>query len=169
MDKVCVQTDDFDVASLYHELQAGDASAGAVVMFVGKVRDFNQGHGVQGLFLEHYPAMTERYLQQLLADARRRWPLNRVTVLHRVGALQLTEQIVFVGVTSPHREAAFAAAQYLMDILKTRAPFWKKELTAQGEQRWVDANQKDQMSAARWREAQPLASATPNLAVRDHD
>ncbi len=145
-----VQEQDFDVGKEYQALVADDASCGAAVLFVGKVRDLNQGHQVSGLYLEHYPAMTDKYLNQLEAQARERWPLQRVTIIHRVGQLALADQIVLVGVSSTHREAAFEAAQYMMDLLKTQAPFWKKEVVESGENRWVEANHKDQEAVKKW-------------------
>ncbi|AWB68331.1 molybdopterin synthase catalytic subunit MoaE [Saccharobesus litoralis] len=144
-----VQTADFDVGQEYAELIAGNTSAGAVVFFVGLVRDFNQDNTVQGLELEHYPAMTEKVLHEIVEQAKARWPIERVRLIHRVGKLAINDQIVFVAVSSKHREASFAAAQFLMDILKTKAPFWKKETTDKG-QRWVEANQKDEDGAKRW-------------------
>ena len=152
-DKVCqinvsVQTDDFDVASLYQSLRDGHDD-GAVVTFVGLVRDFNQDRQVSGLFLEHYPGMTEKALRDIANEARTRWPVNRVIIIHRIGQLDLGEQIVFVGVTSAHREAAFAGCEFVIDYLKTRAPFWKKETTSEGE-RWVEAKLSDTQKAAKW-------------------
>ncbi|MGV3346879.1 molybdopterin synthase catalytic subunit MoaE [Enterobacteriaceae bacterium LUAb1] len=138
----------FSIGDEYHWLSACDHD-GAVVTFTGKVRNHNQGDNVEALTLEHYPAMTEKVLTALVADARSRWALQRVTVIHRVGILHPGEEIVLVGVTSAHRHAAFNAAEYLMDNLKTRAPFWKKEVTQQGE-RWVDAHESDRAAAARW-------------------
>jgi molybdopterin synthase catalytic subunit len=145
---VRVQSEDFDVATLYGAL-ASDASAGAVVMFVGKVRDLNLGERVSELFLEHYPGMTESVLEGLVESARNRWELGAILVVHRVGALTVNDQIVFVGVTSKHREDAFIAAEFLMDKLKTQAPFWKHESSQAGSQ-WLDENAKDQVAAKRW-------------------
>ncbi|WP_075180768.1 molybdopterin synthase catalytic subunit MoaE [Pantoea sp. 1.19] len=132
----------------YDWLLAGDDD-GAVVTFTGKVRNHNLGASVQALSLEHYPGMTESVLHALVEDARARWPLGRVTVIHRTGALFPGDQIVLVGVSSAHRAAAFAAAEFIMDTLKTRAPFWKRETTPQGD-RWVDARDSDRDAAARW-------------------
>ena len=143
-----VQQSDFNVADEYKEL-ANDDQDGAVVTFVGKVRDFNEGLHVQGLSLEHYPGMTEKVLADLEAKARHHWPLNKVTIIHRVGNLALGEQIVFIGVTSPHRKAAFAACEYLIDFLKTKAPFWKKELTNDGSV-WLDAKHSDDDASRAW-------------------
>ncbi|CEO38642.1 molybdopterin synthase catalytic subunit MoaE [Photobacterium kishitanii] len=145
---ISVQHDDFSVADEYAKLSQGN-EAGAVVTFIGKVRDFNQGDTVTGLSLEHYPGMTEKALQEIVVQARSRWPLLQTRVIHRVGDLDLGDQIVFVGVTSAHRGAAFEACEFIMDYLKTRAPFWKKEQTPL-ESRWVDARETDNSAADRW-------------------
>jgi molybdopterin synthase catalytic subunit len=147
---ICVQQNDFDVGQEYSALIAGDATAGAVVFFVGRVRDFNDGQAVTGLSLEHYPGMTEKILEQILEEAKQRWQLVSVRIIHRIGDLQLGDQIVFVGVTSAHREHAFQAAEFLMDFLKTRAPFWKKEINQEGKTVWVEAKNKDDKAAGRW-------------------
>lgn len=147
---ISVQTHDFDLASEYAALSASHQT-GAVVTFVGKVRDMNQGDAVSGMTLEHYPGMTERALQQIIDQAQARWPLLECRVIHRVGALELGDQIVLVGVASLHREAAFSACQFIMDYLKTRAPFWKKEQTPQGT-RWVEAKDSDNQAASNWDE-----------------
>ncbi|MDQ2077152.1 molybdopterin synthase catalytic subunit MoaE [Marinimicrobium sp. ABcell2] len=149
MNEIAVQTQDFDVGAEYAALISGDTDAGAAVFFVGRVRARNDGREVTGLHLEHYPGMTEKSLQDIVQQAKERWPIERVRVIHRVGALRLGEQIVFVGATSPHRAAAFSAAEFIMDYLKTRAPFWKKEQTSSGEL-WVEARDTDQQSAQRW-------------------
>lgn len=149
VDLVQVQEADFSVAAEYERLTSANTEDGAVVTFVGRMRDYNQGDRVQSLFLEHYPGMTERALQDLVAEARARWRLGRVAIIHRVGRLVPADQIVWVGVASPHRGEAFAAAEYLMDALKTRAPFWKKEQTGQAE-RWVEARETDAQRARRW-------------------
>ena len=143
-----VQLDDFVVADEYQGL-ANDNQDGAVVTFVGKVRDFNEGLDVQGLSLEHYPGMTEKVLADIEAKAREHWPLNKVTIIHRFGDLKLGEQIVFIGVTSPHRKAAFAACEFLIDFLKTKAPFWKKEVTSDGNI-WLDAKNSDDDASQQW-------------------
>jgi molybdopterin synthase catalytic subunit len=143
-----VQHEDFVVADEYQQL-ASNNQDGAVVTFVGKVRDFNQGLGVQGLALEHYPGMTEAVLHDIEAKAREHWPLNNVTIIHRVGDLTLGEQIVFIGVSSAHRKAAFAACEFLIDFLKTKAPFWKKELTTEGN-KWLDAKASDDEISQQW-------------------
>lgn len=146
---IAVQQADFDVAHEYAELRKDNCSDGAVVFFTGLVREMNQGSQVSGLTLEHYPGMTEKALQQIVADACSRWPVNRVRLIHRVGTLAISDQIVFVGVSSSHREAAFDACYYIMDYLKNRAPFWKKEVTSDGE-RWVEALDKDKQALGKW-------------------
>lgn len=147
---VAVQTEDFDVGKEYAQLIAEDTAAGAVVFFVGRVRDTNYTQRVTRMSLEHYPGMTENILQQILEEAKKRWELMAARIVHRVGELHAGEQIVFVGVSSSHREQAFQAAEFLMDFLKTRAPFWKKELGVDGEEYWVEAKNTDQQRAMRW-------------------
>jgi molybdopterin synthase catalytic subunit len=143
-----VQTADFSVPEEY-QLISQDNGDGAVVTFVGKVRDFNDGSAVTDLTLEHYPGMTEAVLNQIEAQARERWPLNHVTIIHRVGRMALGEQIVFIGVTSAHRKAAFAACEFLIDFLKTKAPFWKLEAGEEGAS-WVEARDSDEQAANVW-------------------
>ena len=150
---ISVQQADFDIAHEYAELRRDNRADGAVVFFTGLVREMNQGSEVSGLTLEHYPGMTEKALQQIVNDACVRWPLNRVRLIHRVGTLQISDQIVFVGVSSSHREAAFEACHFIMDFLKNRAPFWKKEVTNSGE-RWVDALEKDRTAMDKWQSEQ---------------
>lgn len=151
-DRILVQRADFSLGEEYERLAARHDS-GAIVTFVGKVRDFNQGDAVKGLSLEHYPGMTEKALTDIVTEARGRWPLQECTLIHRIGDLLLGDQIVLVAVSSAHRDAAFEACHFIMDFLKTRAPFWKKELTAEGVQRWVEAKASDDAAAARWRQA----------------
>ena len=146
---VRVQTGDFDVGAEIAALRAGDARVGAVASFIGTVRDVNDGSGVSTLTLEHYPGMTEKALDAIVSRARERWDLIDVLVIHRVGPLAPTDQIVLVAVTSAHRGEAFAACEFVMDYLKTEAPFWKKEGTPDGA-RWVDARAADDEAAARW-------------------
>ncbi|WP_448210973.1 molybdopterin synthase catalytic subunit MoaE [Colwellia sp. MEBiC06753] len=146
---ISVQTDDFDMAKEYQQLRQDSESEGAVVTFTGLVRDMNQGSQITRLTLEHYPGMTEKSLADIVMRAKQRWPLGRVRVIHRVGELALADQIVFVGVTSKHREAAFEACQFIMDYLKNQAPFWKKETTSKGDT-WVAFNKKDQLAISRW-------------------
>ena len=145
---VRVQEVDFNVPDEYQQLIQDD-SDGAVVTFVGKVRDFNDGTAVTDLTLEHYPGMTEAILEQIVVEARSHWPVNKVTVIHRVGTMALGEQIVFICVTSAHQTAAFAACEFLIDFLKTKAPFWKLEAGAQG-QSWVEAKDADEQAAKLW-------------------
>jgi molybdopterin synthase catalytic subunit len=146
---VHVQAEAFDLNQLHREVHGEDPGVGALVTFVGYVRDLNLGEQVGSLFLEHYPGMTERSLQRIVDEAHERWPLQRVRVVHRVGELQVSEPIVFVGVASAHRQAAFEACAFLMDYLKTRAPFWKREQTSSGA-RWVQGRESDQLAASRW-------------------
>lgn len=153
-DVVRVQVQDFDVAAEYAALR-GNAQVGAVALFVGLVRDFGDSAQVRGMCLEHYPGMTESVLTSLITEARGRWPLTDVCIVHRVGELAPADQIVFVGVSSAHRDAAFAACEYLMDFLKTRAPFWKRETDAAGVSRWVEQKGTDVSRESRWQ-----ASAT---------
>jgi molybdopterin synthase catalytic subunit len=146
---VRVQTADFDAGAEIAALRAADARVGAVAAFVGVARDVNDGTRVDAMTLEHYPGMTERAIEDICTKARSRWKLIDVLVVHRVGTLKPTEQIVLVAVTSSHRGDAFAACEFVMDYLKTEAPFWKREATAQGE-RWVDARESDDAARNRW-------------------
>jgi molybdopterin synthase catalytic subunit len=146
---ISVHHEDFNFAEEYQKLVKDNRSDGAVVTFVGLVRDFNEGSSVNGLFLEHYPGMTENSLKDISRQAKERWSLGRVRIIHRIGQLELGEQIVFVGVTSMHRKSAFEACEFIMDYLKTQAPFWKKETTQAGE-RWIEAKQSDQQQADKW-------------------
>ncbi len=141
--------DDFDVGAELAALTAGQARAGALASFIGLVRDVNGEAGVAAMTLEHYPGMTEKALSAIVDEAKGRWDLIDVTVIHRVGRLLPGERIVFVAVASAHRGDAFAACEFIMDYLKTRAPFWKKEETPAGT-RWVDARDSDDAAAARW-------------------
>jgi len=146
---VRIQEHDFDVSCELAALRAGDTRVGAVAIFVGAVRDLNDASQVNTLTLEHYPGMTEKALAQIVDDAKRRWDIYEALVIHRVGPLRPGDQIVLVAVTSAHRGESFAACQFIMDYLKTRAPFWKKEQTPEGE-RWVEARASDEDAAARW-------------------
>ncbi|HEV2042150.1 MAG TPA: molybdopterin synthase catalytic subunit MoaE [Casimicrobiaceae bacterium] len=146
---VRIQEQDFDVSSELATLRAGDTRVGAVATFTGLVREVNDAAQVSTLTLEHYPGMTEKALAQIVDDAKQRWDIYDALVIHRVGPLKPGEQIVFVAVTSAHRGESFAACQFIMDYLKTRAPFWKKEQTPEGE-RWVEARASDEDAAARW-------------------
>jgi molybdopterin synthase catalytic subunit len=148
--KILVQESDFDPGSEITALHARQPKVGAVASFVGLVRDINEGDTVSTLTLEHYPAMTEKSLRVIVDEAMQRWQIDDVTVIHRVGKLKPLDRIVFVGVSSSHRGDAFAACEFIMDYLKTRAPFWKKEGTPQGD-RWVEARAADDAAAERWK------------------
>ena len=144
-----IQEKDFDVSAEISALRQGDPRVGAVVTFLGTVRDMNDGSQVKGMTLEHYPGMTEKALQEILDQAKARWDIYQTLVIHRVGPLLPEDQIVLVVVTSAHRGEAFAACEFIMDYLKTAAPFWKKEDTPEGA-RWVDARVTDDAAMARW-------------------
>jgi len=144
-----VQCDDFSHDEQYKALRNDAPKIGAVVTFTGLMRDFNDGDDVSVLELEHYPGMTEKVLAEIIEQARGRWKLESVRVIHRIGEMTPSDQIVFVGVSSAHRVDAFAACEFIMDFLKTRAPFWKKEKTRDG-QRWVDAKDSDNQATERW-------------------
>ena len=146
---VRVQREDFDAGKEIAALRDGNLGVGAVAVFVGTVRDLNDGDGVASMVLEHYPGMTERALEDICTQARQRWDIFDATVVHRYGELAPGDQIVLVVVSSAHRGEAFAACEFVMDYLKTRAPFWKKERTPEGE-RWVEARATDDDAAARW-------------------
>ena len=148
MANVSVQVTDFSLSDEYERLATG-TSAGAVVTFVGKVRDMNLGDNVIGLSLEHYPGMTEKSLLDICEQAKQRWNIEAMTVIHRVGDIDIGDQIVFVGVSSAHRGDAFDACEFVMDFLKTRAPFWKKETTGDGAS-WVAAKDEDEAALDRW-------------------
>lgn len=146
---VRIQEADFDLGAELAALRAGDARVGALASFLGLVRDVNEGAGVSEMALEHYPGMTEKALEKIVAEAKERWDIYEALVIHRVGRLLPCDQIVLVAVTSAHRGEAFAACEFIMDYLKTRAPFWKREATPSGA-RWVDARDSDDSAAARW-------------------
>jgi len=147
--RVSVREADFDLSTEVAALRAADAGVGAVVAFVGTVRDRSDGQGVSGLELEHYPGMTEAAIEAMVDAARQRFDIRGVRVVHRIGALAPCDQIVLVAVTSAHRAQAFQACEFLMDYLKTQAPFWKKEQGPAGA-RWVDARSDDDAALARW-------------------
>ena len=147
--KILVQTDTFDLGAEVAVMSQGRTDIGAIASFVGLARDLNEGSGVAAMTLEHYPGMTEKALAALVDDACSRWALLDVTVIHRVGRLLPGDPIVLVAVASQHRGEAFSACEFIMDYLKTQAPFWKKEETAEGE-RWVEARASDDAAAARW-------------------
>lgn len=146
---VRVQTEDFDVGFEINQLRSARKDVGAVVSFVGQVRDINEGDEVSQLTLEHYPGMTEKSLEAIIAQAKARWNIIDVLIIHRVGTLQPCDQIVLVAVSGGHRGEAFAACEFVMDYLKTEAPFWKKEATPSGE-RWVEAKSSDDDARERW-------------------
>ena len=147
---VRVQTEDFDIAAEVLKLRRGNPKIGAVACFIGLVRDVNEDAAVAELTLEHYPAMTQKALADIVEQAKSRWDILDAVVVHRVGTLKPTDQIVLVVVASAHRGAAFAACEFIVDYLKTRAPFWKKEQTGQGA-RWVEARDSDDDAVGRWR------------------
>ena len=151
MDTIRVQETPFDFAAEVEALRTGNPAIGAVVTFLGLMRDFNEGDKVLAMTLEHYPGMTEKALGAIVEEARDRWELQGVRVVHRVGELLPADPIVLVAVASPHRGEAFRACEFIIDYLKTRAPFWKKERTESGE-RWVDARHSDDEAEARWRD-----------------
>ena len=146
---VRVQTGDFDIGAEIAAMRRGNPKVGAVASFIGVVRDLNEGDRVAEMTLEHYPGMTENALEKIVAEARSRWNIYDALVIHRVGTLKPGDQIVLVVVTGAHRGEAFDACEFLMDYLKTRAPFWKKERTPAGA-RWVDARESDDAAADRW-------------------
>ena len=148
-DFIRIQAQDFDLSTEVQRLRENDARVGAIVTFVGAVRDMNDGSEVKGMTLEHYPGMTEKSLEEIIKLARGRWDFYKVLVIHRVGPLLPEDQIVLAAVTSAHRGEAFAACEFIMDYLKTAAPFWKKEETPTGS-KWVDARATDDAAMARW-------------------
>ena len=147
--RVSIQTEDFDLQQEIAALRAGDAGVGAVCSFIGTVRERNDGSAVASMELEHYPGMTEKAIEAMIDEACRRFDILGARVIHRVGLLQPQDQIMMVAVTSAHRGQSFQACEFLMDYLKTQAPFWKKERTPQGAQ-WVDARVSDDAALARW-------------------
>ena len=147
---VRIQTEDFDVGVEVAAMRRGNPAIGAIATFTGVVRDVNEGDAVSEMTLEHYPGMTEKSIEQIVSQARSRWNVIDALVVHRVGSLKPTDQIVLVVVASGHRGEAFAACEFIMDYLKTRAPFWKKEQT-NAASRWVEARESDDLAAERWR------------------
>ena len=158
---VRIQTADFDLTAEVAALRASDPGVGAVATFVGCVRDRNDGSGVSAMELEHYPGMTEKSIESMISAARGRFDIRAVRVIHRVGLLQPQDQIVLVAVASSHRGSAFQACEFLMDYLKTQAPFWKKESTPEGS-RWVDARVSDDEAMARWQQGEPDPATEPD-------
>ena len=151
MNEIVIQSEPFDVAAIQDELRVNNPSVGALVTFLGLMRDMNEGDQVSTMFLEHYPGMTEKALREILDEADRRWDLLGVRVVHRVGELRPMDAIVLVAVASAHRGEAFRACEFVIDFLKTRAPFWKKERTRDGD-RWVSARYSDSEAEKRWGE-----------------
>lgn len=146
---ITVQTEDFDHCTEYKRLRENANSDGAIVTFTGLVRDFNAEGSVSNILVEHYPSMTEKALMDISSQAQERWELGYVRIIHRVGLIESSEQIVFVGVTSKHRQHAFEATQFIMDYLKTSAPLWKQEGSAAG-MKWVKAKQSDKKACEKW-------------------
>ncbi len=149
---ISVQIEDFDHCAEYKALRENADSDGAIVTFTGLVRDFNLDSAVSSVVIEHYPGMTEKSLMSICSDARKRWELGQVRIIHRVGTIESSEQIVFVGVTSKHRKNAFEATEFIMDYLKTSAPLWKQEGTSKG-MKWVESKATDQVAIARWKKS----------------
>lgn len=149
--RISIQREIFDIAEVVNRMRVADPGVGAIATFVGVCRDMNDGSNVSELALEHYPGMTENAIEAIIEQAWQRWPLRACEVVHRVGPLAPTELIVLVAVASSHRGESFQACEFIMDFLKTRAPFWKKESTPEGV-RWIDARSSDDSAADRWRE-----------------
>jgi len=147
-----VQTEDFDVGLEIQQLRLAQPNIGAVVSFVGQVRDMNEGDAITELTLEHYPGMTEKALDAIVTQAKTRWDIIDVLIIHRIGQLKPQDQIVLVAASSAHRGEAFKACEFVMDYLKTEAPFWKKEVMPSGESRWVEAKDKDEDAKHRWQQ-----------------
>ena len=148
---VRVQTEDFDVGAEVNAMRLSNPNIGAVVSFVGQVRDLNDGDNVASMTLEHYPGMTEKSLESIVEQAKNRWAIEDALIVHRVGELKPLDQIVLVLVASAHRKDAFTACEFMMDYLKTEAPFWKKEQTPSGA-RWVEAKDSDDQAKSRWQQ-----------------
>jgi len=148
--RVSIQTEDFDLRFEVAALRAADPAVGAVCTFLGTVRDRNDGQGISVMELEHYPGMTEKSIEAMIDEALKRFDIRAARVIHRVGVLQPLDQIVLVAVSSAHRGQSFQACEFLMDYLKTQAPFWKKETLVDGSARWVDARVSDDAALARW-------------------
>jgi len=144
-----IQHEDFDAGAEINRMRLARPDTGAVASFIGQVRDLNDGSNISSMMLEHYPGMTEKALETIVEQAKQRWDIFDALVIHRVGTLQPTEQIVLVVVSGAHRGEAFAACEFIMDYLKTEAPFWKKEQTAEGEH-WVESRNSDDQARARW-------------------
>lgn len=147
---ISIQEADFNVQNEMDAFKTDCPQIGAICCFTGLVREFGDRSDLTGMFLEHYPGMTEKALQSIVDQAHERWPINQVRVIHRVGELKMSDQIVFVGVSSAHREASFSACEFIMDYLKVDAPFWKKEITTSSAN-WVEEKGTDQKRAERWK------------------
>lgn len=147
--RILIQKEDFSINHEYDFLTNSAPQSGAVVNFIGRVREFSEQSNVTGLLLEHYPGMTEKSIMKIIEKARQRWSIERVSVIHRIGKLLLEDNIVYVGVSSAHRDTAFEVCRFIMDYLKTEAPFWKKEITSEGEV-WVEAREKDKKAREQW-------------------
>ena len=150
MNSIQIQQEPIDICAIQEDLRADNPGVGALVTFTGLMRDMSLGDRVDSMFLEHYPGMTEKALQAIIHEAEQRWELMGIRVVHRVGELRPLDPIVVVAVASTHRGEAFQACEYVMDSLKTRAPFWKKERTPEGE-RWVEARTSDETAGRRWK------------------
>jgi len=148
MDKIVVQTEDFDLTTEVTHTRSNNSQIGAIVSFIGTVRDLHPG-SISSMTLEHYPEMTEKSLKSIVTEARERWDLQKVTIIHRIGELKVNDQIVLVVTTSKHRQAAFESCNFIMDYLKTDAPFWKKESTEKKEE-WVESRESDDEQKKRW-------------------
>lgn len=146
---ISVQTEDFDHSEQYQALRNSASSDGAIVTFTGLVRDFNADGSVSSIFIEHYPEMTQKSLQEIYLIAKQKWELGQIRIIHRIGMLEASDQIVFVGVSAKHRQNAFSAAEFIMDYLKVSAPFWKQEGTAEG-MKWVASKTSDFNAMNRW-------------------
>jgi molybdopterin synthase catalytic subunit len=152
VNSVSIQAEPFDPNHELDLIRGSDTAIGAVVTFIGQMRDINDGERVEALYLEHYPGMTELALEKIVGEAGRRWQIQHCRVVHRVGVLLPTDPIVLVAVASQHRKEAFQACEFIIDYLKTKAPLWKKETTAAGE-RWVDARESDDAAMLQWRKS----------------
>ncbi len=146
---ISIQEEDFNVTDIMHQLCSDRSDIGAIVTFCGMVRDQSPDKNLKALHLEHYPGMTEKALEAIAQTAKQRWDIEDLAIIHRIGELKPAENIVMVGVISAHRKEAYKACEFIMDYLKTRAPFWKKEITQQGEE-WVKAKTSDQQAAKNW-------------------
>ena len=153
-----IQQEPFDAGSIIDDTGRNTPKTGAVAAFVGRMRDINAGNEIAQMTLEHYPGMTERAIERICQEASKRWDLLDIRVVHRTGVLKPLDNIVLVAVASAHRQNAFLACEFIMDFLKTRAPFWKKETTEDGADRWVESRSSDDLAAERWHESPPSSS-----------